>query len=273
MEIGPIETEWLERPGGRIAYDVQGEGPLLVCMPGMGDLRQSYRFLAPRLAAAGYRVATMDLRGLGESSASWDDYGQRAMGEDALALVDRLGGPAVILGHSFTPESAVHAAVKAPERVVGTVLLAPWARRPPMKPWMEFLVRRVVRSPWLWSTFYRSLYPGKKPEDFSDYLRALRRSLREPGRKDAFTRIAAPEAVDALDARARLERPTLIVMGDRDPDFRNPAAEAEAMRAALSNAPARVVTIPDCGHYPHAQCPEETAAAILPFLREIGHGG
>jgi len=41
----------------------------------------------------------------------------------------------------------------------------------------------------------------------------------------------------------------------------------------MPNAPARVVTIPDCGHYPHAQCPEETAAAILPFLREIGHGG
>jgi len=29
------------------------------------------------------------------------------MGEDALALVERLGGPAVIVGHSFTPDSAV----------------------------------------------------------------------------------------------------------------------------------------------------------------------
>jgi pimeloyl-ACP methyl ester carboxylesterase len=273
MMTSRIETQWLDRPGGRIAYDVQGEGPLVVCLPGMGDLRQSYRFLAPRLAAAGYRVATMDLRGLGESSAAWDDYGQRAMGEDALALVERLGGPAVIVGHSFTPESAIHAAVKAPDQVVGTVLLGPWARRPPMKPWMEFLVRRVVRSPRLWSLFYRSLYPGEKPEDFSAYLRALRRSLGEPGRRDAFTRIASAEAVDALDARGRLARPALIVMGDRDPDFRDPAAEAEAMRAALPNARARVVMIPDCGHYPHAQRPEETAAAILPFLREIGHGG
>lgn len=272
MAIRPIETEWLERPGGRIAYDVQGEGPLLVCMPGMGDLRQSYRFLAPRLAEAGYRVATMDLRGLGESSAAWDDHGQRAMGEDALALVERLGGPAVIVGHSFTPDSAVWAAAEVPELVVGTVLLGPWARRPPLPAWKEFAFRRVVKSPWLWSLFYRALYPGTKPEDFSDYLRALRRSLRAPERREAFARIAAPEAVDALEARERFEGPALIVMGDRDPDFADPAAEAEAMRTSLSRSQARVVMIADCGHYPHAQRPAETADAILTFLREIGHG-
>lgn len=272
MSIEEVETRWLERPGGRIAYDLQGEGPLVVCLPGMGDLRRSYRFLAPRLAAAGYRVATLDLRGLGESSARWESYGQRAMGEDALALVEHLGGPAVIVGHSFTPESALHAAVRAPERVVGAVLLGPWARRPPMGAVMDFLVRRVVRSPWLWSLFYRSLYPGPKPADFAAYLRALRRSLREPGRKEAFSRIASPESVDALEVRERYAGPSLIVMGARDPDFKDPAAEAEAMRAALAKADARVVMIPDCGHYPHAQHPEETAAAILPFLREIGHG-
>lgn len=266
-------TMWLDRPGGRIAYDLRGKGPLVVCLPGMGDLRQSYRFLAPRLAAAGVRVATMDLRGLGESSATWPAYGQRAMGEDALALIEHLGGPAVIVGHSFTPDSALHAAVAAPERVVGTVLLGPWARRPEMGAFMAFLVRRVVRSPWLWSLFYRSLYPGAKPKDFSSYLRRLRQNLREPGRREAFSRIADPGATDAGEARASNERPALIVMGERDPDFRDPRAEAEAMREALEKVEARVAMIPDCGHYPHAQRPEETAAAILAFLEEIGHGG
>lgn len=266
------ETRWLKRPGGRLAYELCGEGPLLVCLPGMGDLRQAYRFLAPLLAAAGYRVATMDLRGLGESSPSWDDYGQRALGADALALIEHLGGPAVILGHSFTPDSALHAAVEAPAQVAGTVLLGPWARRPEMGAAMAFAVRRVVRSPWLWSLFYRSLYPGPKPEDFSSYLRRLRRMLREPGRKGAFSRMAAPEAIDSGEARACYQRPALILMGGRDPDFKDPVAEAEAMRADLPQADARVVMIPDSGHYPHAQHPGPTAEAILAFLREIGHG-
>ena len=61
-------TEFLDLDGGRIAYDVTGSGPLVVLSHGIGDRRQVYRFLAPKLAQAGYRVATADLRGHGESS-------------------------------------------------------------------------------------------------------------------------------------------------------------------------------------------------------------
>ena len=34
-----------------------GSGPLVVLPPGIGVRRQAYRFLAPMLARAGYRVA------------------------------------------------------------------------------------------------------------------------------------------------------------------------------------------------------------------------
>ncbi len=61
------DTSYLDRPGGRIGYDVAGAGPLVVLVPGMGDLRAAYRFLAPPLRAAGYRVACADLRGHGDS--------------------------------------------------------------------------------------------------------------------------------------------------------------------------------------------------------------
>ena len=61
-------TEFLDDPGGRIAYDVTGSGPLVVLSHGIGVRRQDYRFLAPILAQAGYRVASADLRGHGESS-------------------------------------------------------------------------------------------------------------------------------------------------------------------------------------------------------------
>jgi alpha-beta hydrolase superfamily lysophospholipase len=50
-------TSYLARPDGRIGYDVAGDGPLLVLVPGMGDLRAAYRFLAPALRHAGYCVA------------------------------------------------------------------------------------------------------------------------------------------------------------------------------------------------------------------------
>ncbi|MFD0784831.1 alpha/beta fold hydrolase, partial [Micromonospora azadirachtae] len=56
----------VERPGGRIAYEVQGAGPLVVLSHGMGENRASWRHLVPLLVAAGYRVAAVDVRGHGE---------------------------------------------------------------------------------------------------------------------------------------------------------------------------------------------------------------
>ncbi len=53
-------TVYLTRPDGRVAYHVAGEGPIVVLVPGMGDLRDGYRFLAPVLRDAGYRVACTD---------------------------------------------------------------------------------------------------------------------------------------------------------------------------------------------------------------------
>jgi alpha-beta hydrolase superfamily lysophospholipase len=61
-------TEFFDVDGGRIAYEVTGEGPLVVLSHGIGDRREAYRFLVPRLAQAGYRVVAADLRGHGESS-------------------------------------------------------------------------------------------------------------------------------------------------------------------------------------------------------------
>ena len=43
-------TEFLDVPGGRIAYEVTGSGPLVVLSHGIGDRRQAYRFLVPMLA-------------------------------------------------------------------------------------------------------------------------------------------------------------------------------------------------------------------------------
>jgi hypothetical protein len=48
-------TQFLTRPEGKIGYDVAGTGPLVVLVPGMGDLRSAYRFLAPALRTSGYR--------------------------------------------------------------------------------------------------------------------------------------------------------------------------------------------------------------------------
>jgi pimeloyl-ACP methyl ester carboxylesterase len=69
-------VRYLDRSEGRVAFDVQGpEGaPLVVCLPGMGDLRQVFRFNVRSLLEAGLRVATMDLRGQGDSDTTFSRF-------------------------------------------------------------------------------------------------------------------------------------------------------------------------------------------------------
>src|SRR5947209_18527572 len=91
-------TVYLTRPGGRIGYDVSGEGPLVILVPGMGDLRTAYRFLAPALRAAGYRVACTDLRGHGNSDTTFASYGDEETAGDVIADGPRQGGSGAACG-------------------------------------------------------------------------------------------------------------------------------------------------------------------------------
>src|SRR5690242_5669469 len=107
-------TEYLTIAGNTIAYDLLGDGPLVVLAHGIGDSRHSYRFLAPALAAKGYRVANVDIRGCGDSSLEWDGYSRTDIAGDLLALVRHLGGPAVLVGQSISGGAATIAAATAP---------------------------------------------------------------------------------------------------------------------------------------------------------------
>jgi alpha-beta hydrolase superfamily lysophospholipase len=73
MQDADSAVQMLERDEGRIGYEVAGDGPLVVCLPGVGELRSRYRYTVPALAGAGFRVATMDLRGHGDSDATSPD--------------------------------------------------------------------------------------------------------------------------------------------------------------------------------------------------------
>src|SRR6266566_119658 len=128
-------TEFLDIQGGRIAYDVTGQGPLVVLSHGIGDRRQAFRFLAPKLAQAGYRVANADIRGHGESSMRWKSVtGSEAISRtdvagDLAALIRHLGGgPAVVVGHSISGGAATIAAATATELVSGIVEIDPFTK-------------------------------------------------------------------------------------------------------------------------------------------------
>jgi pimeloyl-ACP methyl ester carboxylesterase len=265
-----MATQFLDVPGGRIAYDDQSSGPLVVCVPGMGDVRGEYRFLASQLVAASYRVVTVDLRGHGESSVGWPDYGKPAIGGDIVALIRQLdAGPARIIGTSYAAGAAVCAAAQAPELVAGLVLVGAFVRDHG-----SVLQQRLNRAlyailfadPWgatMWRNYVPRLYPTHRPEDFAAYLAALSANLRQSGRMHAFRRMMATSSTATEAALTSVRAPALVLMGTRDPDFKSPEHEAAWIASQVHGT---VQLIDGAGHYPHAELPDATGRAILAFL-------
>ncbi len=271
----PPATRFLELDGGHIAYDDVGSGPLVIMVPGLGDVRAEYRTLAPRLAAAGYRAVTMDLRGHGESSTGWPDHSASAIGADVLALVKRLdAGPATLIGTSMGAAAVAWAAAEAPQAVSGIVAIGPFVRDVPPKSrlsgWAQkAIIKLAFAGPWgawAWKKFYATLY-GTKPSDFDAYATALAANLAEPGRMDALRAMMAASKADVEARLHEVRAPSLTIMGTADPDFADPRAEADTVAGLLRGS---AMMVDGAGHYPQVEQPDAVAAAIVSFIRANG---
>ncbi|MFI7428357.1 alpha/beta fold hydrolase [Micromonospora sp. NPDC049836] len=251
------------RDGGSIAYEVHGAGPLVVLAHGMGENRASFRHLAPRLVAAGYRVASVDVRGHGDSSPHWPTYAPAEVGGDLLAVVQALGGgPATLVGSSSSGAAVVFAAADAPDLVSGVVQVSPFVAQPKPNPAMRIAQALVLRSPRLFGMFHRTLFPCGRPADDAAYRKEMVARLR--GRMAAVRGVVAPVEPHWTARAAAVRQPVLVLMGTKDPDFPDPGAEARAARRLFATAEARMIA--DSGHYPHADQPDATAADLVEFL-------
>ncbi|WP_035858092.1 alpha/beta fold hydrolase [Cryptosporangium arvum] len=270
-------TEFLTVDGGTIAYDVTGTGPLVVLAHGMGDSRASYRFVVPPLVASGYRVANVDLRGCGESSAVWSSYTRTDIAGDLLAVVRHLGGPAVLVGQSISGGAATVAAALAPDLVDGIVEIAPFTRKQAISlgslrsksyrtGMVRLLMMAVLGSTTWWHRYLDHAFPGRKPADWSTQLENNRAMLAEPGRMKALQAMGRTPATDAAEQLADVRCPALIIEGSLDPDWADPRAEGEAIVAELPSGVGTLAVVDGAGHYPHTQYPDETVALLLPFL-------
>lgn len=258
---------------GRIAYQVRGDGPLVVTVPGMGDLRSADAGLAAALAAAGFRVASLDLRGHGDSDAGFAELGDPATASDLLALVEHLGGPAVIVGTSMGASSALLAAAERPDLVRGVVALSPFVRNAAGPAGlMRALYRVLFARPWgaaAWAAYYRgTLNRGAAPADLAEHVGRVRASLARPGRLAEFRRLALALDHAPVEARVSAVRaPVLAVIGSLDPDYRDPAAELAHIAAVLPGA--RTLLVEEAAHYPHRQRPGLVLPAVAAFVAEV----
>lgn len=272
-------TERFPLGEGSIAYYLVGEEPLIVLAHGMGDSRHSYRFVAPQLAEAGYRVATMEIRGCGDSTATWDSYSRTAVAGDIVALVRHLGGPAVVVGHSISGGATTVAAADAPDVVVGVAELGSFTRK--QTPDLAGLFRnRRHRTAMLhlakvmmlgsiksWVAYLDLAIPAP-PSGWDRERSRIRSVVSRPERRAALQAMARTAPADAGAWLKDVQCFVLIVQGSADPDWADPVREGHGIISELPEGIGELAVIPDAGHYVHVEAPEQLLDILAPFLQE-----
>lgn len=251
--------------------DTGGIGPLVILLPGAGDIRSENRFLIPYLKEAGYRVVNADLPGHGGSPTA-QTYGVAETADALLTLIDSLDdGPASIIGTSFAPAAAIWAAATRAESITSFVAISPHleAEESPASRLMAAAISLLLRRPWaawVWCRFYRSWYKSRVPDDMREELEKMRTMLKNADRRRAVRetltahRNGLSEKIDACTC------PALVIFGSADDHFPDPAAEASRIASRLHG---ERVMVEGAGHYPHVEFGHIVGPAVAGFLNRV----
>ncbi|MFQ5700035.1 MAG: alpha/beta fold hydrolase [Myxococcota bacterium] len=221
------------------------------------------------IAARTHRIAALDLRGHGESAwAELDAYEHLDYLADLLDVIDQLGPPVSLIGHSIGGHVCLFLAALRPDLVSSLVVVDVEAFAPREQP--EMLRRSGARSHPLFDDLdaVARRIQERQPRISGRLARAkaLHDTLLQPdgSRVYRFDR-GVLRGVTCPDARPYLPRircPVLLVRGEDSPVLR--AAAAREMAEAMRNA--SLVEIPAAGHWPQLESSEAFTLAVTTFL-------
>jgi pimeloyl-ACP methyl ester carboxylesterase len=262
------EARTIEVEGGRIAYQVAGDGPAVVLLhPGLWDMRawdDQFDVFAER-----FTVLRYDARGYGRSS--------RPAGEpyshvrDQIAVMDAVGmGTAALVGCSMGGGVELDFALTHPDRVRALVVVASavggFQENGDEERWWEERtagiedafaagdfprVQEILLS--IWASLGTDDPAGRRIRDIAfDNIHVV--TMDETAAEELD-----PSAIERLE---EIACPTLVIPADHDPpDLRRASAELAARIPG-----AVTVTIPDTDHVVGMRRPDEFNATVLAFL-------
>jgi pimeloyl-[acyl-carrier protein] methyl ester esterase len=252
--------------------ETQGRGPSIALIHGWAMHGGLFAPLVERLRER-WTLHVVDLPGHGHARGS-----ERALDPAMLApeLVDAVPD-AVWLGWSLGGQFALHAALDAPERVRGLVMVASSPRFVQDADWPHGVRPSLFRDfGEALSKDFRGTLEGflaleaLGSASAQTELRDLRAQAFARGEPAPAALLRGLELLDGVDLRPRLQAlavPSLWISGRRDR-----LVPAAAMPAAAALAPdAESLVIHDAGHAPFLGAADAVAAAIDAFARRA-HG-
>ncbi|WKX68564.1 alpha/beta hydrolase [Streptomyces sp. XD-27] len=258
--------------GIRLSYHDHGDTSPVLFLTGTGapssvwDLHQ-----VPAFRAAGFRVITMDNRGIPPSDTGADGFTIDDLVADTAALIEHLGAaPCRVVGTSMGSYIAQELALARPELLDTVVLMAACGRSSLVQRVLAEaeaeLIERAAELPRGYLAAVRALLnlgPATLTDDdlTADWLDLLEASGMEgPGVRAQLLLSALP---DRLQAYRGIKVPCHVVSFEYD--LVAPPAAGRELAAAIPGATHR--TIPGCGHFGYLENPEAVNRELIRLLR------
>ena len=238
-----------------IAYLVDGAGPPLVLLHGASSSGEAdFAAQLPVLTRA-FHCYVPDARGhCGTRWDAADGFRYEWLVDDVLAFVDELGLSTFhLIGFSMGGATALGFAVRHPERLRTLVLAGISPEREPRASVARrlFDADRIERHDPRWAAEL------SRRHDPVQGVGAWQRLL------PAIASDVAAQQLHRPDELVRIDAPTLVVVGDRDPFV--PVDQAWRLKRQLPDA--RLFVAPDCGHEVLLHKPAIATEALAGFYR------
>ncbi len=216
------------------------------------------------------RIILVDLPGHGASSAPDPgdcDYSPTALARaiaDAVAAV--CDEPAVVAGHSLGGAVAALVATASPQLVARLVLIDPAGAGDDSDPELMRLLEAEATD--AGSREILELFFHDRALVTSTGVAEHSRMLAQPGVHAAVRAVArstfdgAVQRLDVRDALADIDVPVLVIWGAEDRVFH--VSQAHALSRVVPDA--QVEIVPEAGHVPHLERPDEVVTLIDAFV-------
>jgi pimeloyl-ACP methyl ester carboxylesterase len=250
-------------------FQSAGSGPPLLILHGLLGSSDNWKTLARRLSAS-FLVYALDLRNHGNSPHS-DEFTYEAMVDDIAGFMESHGiGQAAVIGHSMGGKAAMLFALEHPEQV-GKLIVVDIAPRAYPDRHSTLLDLLADLDP---GTFYGRRELGAELEKHIDDNATRQFLLKNlgvdsSGRMHWKMNVRAIHrnyaAISGWPGHGRVfEKPALFVRGELS-DY---LVQEDFATIASFFPNSRVVTIPDAGHWVHADAPHLFEKTVREFLLE-----
>ena len=263
MAKSPSKSQMVKLANAQIEYFSQGQGDVVVLLPG-GSLNVHYmEGLAKALAHAGYRAVRINPRDAGKSTGTAKGITLHDLAGDVAGVIKSLkAGPVTVAGHAFGNRVARMLAADHPELVKNVILFAAGGKVPP-KPDTQKALKKIFDPKTSETDYVAAMaYMVGDPADAKMAGKILKES-RAP--KASAIQYAAAGTAKLDDWWAPSGKANFLVLqGTKDQAA--PPENGDLLKKDLGDR-VTLVSFPGAGHLMLVTEPEKVAKAVVKFLK------